>query len=428
MSNHIWTADGRIVEIDLVNKKTENVRNVIEPFTLFDFNEDTEPKKLEEKRILFVKPKSNKTLNNLCFFRDVYSDGTFGEYNNPPLIEITGTKCSPSENNNGLGMRINNIRSVNNLKGTGTIKDKDGMKCELNRKDINDSYLNSLYFGDCLNAPEYWSEEKDEKILEEYNKKLKTEKLSTYIPKLVLPEQINSYHTSKYPNKVKTVLELDPTFKNHMVNNVDKDKLAKILHSDSCLGGTSEVDKQKKSNSLLNSLKSVFNTDVETDTVSGKEGINVNLYGNKCPENSNSYFGIDVQFMETTDKNGNVRTYKMPTTSEIKMDFNKPQILNYDKDEKCQVDFTTVNPILKNALVGDCNNEPIALKRVNLSNNIKDNNIQVFNQKKYKTKEIKTSPRRPGLMSYDIKFAPPKCNSPAKNMIEMKNMVEKCGK
>jgi hypothetical protein len=110
------------------------------------------------------------------------------------------------------------------------------------------------------------------------------------------------------------------------------------------------------------------------------------------------------------------------------MDFNKPQILNYDKDEKCQVDFTTVNPILKNALVGDCNNEPIALKRVNLSNNIKDNNIQVFNQKKYKTKEIKTSPRRPGLMSYDIKFAPPKCNSPAKNMIEMKNMVEKCGK
>ena len=289
MSNHIWTADGRIVEIDIANKKTKNIKNIVEPFTLFDIEKDVQPKNLEEKKIIFVKPKSNKTLNNLCFYRNVYSDGTFGDYNNPPVIEITGTKCSPSENNNSQGMRINNIRSVNNLNGTGTIMDKDGMKCELNRKDINDSYLNSLYFGDCLSDPNYWSEEKDEKKIAEYNKKLKTDKLSTYIPELVLPEKINTYYTSKYPNKIKAVLELDTTFKNHIANNSDKDNFAKIFNNDRCLGGTSEVDKQKKSNNLLNSLKSVFNTDIETDTVTGKEGVHVNLYGNKCPENSNSY-------------------------------------------------------------------------------------------------------------------------------------------
>ena len=58
----------------------------------------------------------------------------------------------------------------------------------------------------------------------------------------------------------------------------------------------------------------------------------------------------------------------------------------------------------------------------------KDNNIQVYNDVKYNTKQNELPPRRPGLMSYDIKFAPPKCDSPIKNMIEMKNMVDKCGK
>lgn len=426
MSNHIWTADGRIVGIDVANKKIENIKNVVEPFTLFDFKEDVQPKNLEEKKIIFVKPKSNKTLNNLCFYRDVYTNGTLGEFNNPPLIEITGTKCSPSENKNSLGMRINNIRSVNNLNGSGTLNDKDGMKCVLNRKDINDSYLNSLYFGDCLSDPGYWAEEKDEKKLAEYNKKLKSDKLSDYIPKLVIPKKEKSYYESKYPQKIKTVLELDPSFKSHIANNIDKDKLSQILHSDSCLGGTSEVEKQKKSDSMFNSLKSVFRTDIEQNTVSGKDGINVNLYGRKCPENSNSYFGLDVQLMETTDANGNVRTYKVPTTSEIKLNYNKSDILKYDKDEKCQIELSTLNPILKNALVGDCNNPPTALRRATSAN--KDNNIQVYNDVKYKTKQNEAPPRRPGLMSYDIKFAPPKCDSPVKNMIEMKNMVDKCGK
>jgi hypothetical protein len=63
MNNQIWTADGRIMKIDLANKTTEHFKNVIEPFTLFDFKEDTQKKDLEEKRIVFVKPKLN-TLNN----------------------------------------------------------------------------------------------------------------------------------------------------------------------------------------------------------------------------------------------------------------------------------------------------------------------------------------------------------------------------
>ena len=40
MSNHIWTADGRILKIDIENKKTQKINNVIEPFTLFDLKED----------------------------------------------------------------------------------------------------------------------------------------------------------------------------------------------------------------------------------------------------------------------------------------------------------------------------------------------------------------------------------------------------
>jgi hypothetical protein len=426
MSNHIWTADGRIMEIDVANRKTENVKNIIEPFTLFDLKEDVQPKNLEEKKIIFVKPNSNKTLNNLCFYRNVYSDGTFGDYNNPPLIEITGTKCSPNESKNSFGMRINNIRSVNNLKGSGTLVDKDGMKCELNRKNINDSYLNSLYFGDCLSDPTYWSEETDEKKINEYNKKLKSEKLSDYIPKLKLPEQIEKYPTTKYPNKLKTILEIDPTFKNHIQNNDQKDWLATILHTDSCLGGTSDVEKQNKSNNLFNNLKSVFKTDIDTDKVSGREGIHVNLYGNKCPENSNAYFGMDVQLMETTDSKGNVRTFKMPTTSEIKMNYGKPEILNYDKDEKCQVDLTTISPVLKNVLVGDCNNPPIAFRKIKALDNTKENNIQVYDDVKYKTQQISRPTRRPGLAGYDVNLSP-QCNSKGKVSFELKKMVDKCG-
>jgi hypothetical protein len=426
MNNQIWTADGRIMKIDLANKTTEHFKNVIEPFTLFDFKEDTQKKDLEEKRIVFVKPKLN-TLNNFCFYRNAYTDGTFGDFDNPPIVEISGTKCPPNEKKNSFGMRINNIRSVNNLKGTGTIVGNDGNKCELNRKDINDSYLNSLYFGDCLSDPTYWSEETDEKKINEYNNKLKPDKLSNYIPKLKNSDQIGNYPTLKYPSKITTKLEIDPTFKNHINNNTGKDMLSQILYTDKCLGGTSEVEKQEKSNSLFNSVKSVFQTDIETDKVSGRQGIDVNLYGKKCPENSNSYFGIDVQFMETTDSKGNVRTFKMPTKSEIKMNNGKPQVVNYDTVEKCQVDFETLSPILKNVLVGDCNNPPTAFKRVKSTDDIKENNLQVYDETKYKTEEINRPNRRPGLAGYDVNFLPPKCNYVGKNSLETKKMVEKCG-
>ena len=116
----------------------------------------------------------------------------------------------------------------------------------------------------------------------------------------------------------------------------------------------------------------------------------------------------------------------MPTTSKIKMDYDKPQILNYDKDEKCQVDFSTVNPVLKNVLVGDCNNPPTALRYATSS--IKDNNFQVFNDIKYKTKPKEIPARRPGLAGYNVKLGTPPCNYKTKNMVEMKKMLEKCGK
>jgi len=429
MSNHIWTADGRMVEIDMERKQIHNVKNVIEPFTLFSLKDDVVPENYNDKKIIFVKPGLNKTLSNLCFYRDIYSDGTVGEFNVPPIIEISGSKCSSDNNKNSFGMRINNIRSVNDTKGTATINDKDGIKCVLNRKDINDSYLSSLYFGDCLSDPTYWSEEKDPKKINEYKKQLVKDKISNYIPQLHEEESSNSTYKPKYNAKIRTVLDLDPTFKNHIANNKDKDALSKLLYSNSCLGGTSNVNKAPKSDSIANTIKSIFSTDIDNDKVSGKEGIVVNLYGDKCPENAKSYFGIDVKYMETTDANGNIRTFKMPTQSKLQMGNNsKPQITTYEKDEKCQIDFTRINPLLKNALVGDCNNSPTALKKVKSLDITKDNNIILYEDTNFKTKQEKIHPKRPGLGSYNIQIAPPKCNYDAKNLVEFNKMVSKCGK
>jgi len=439
MSNHIWTADGKIVDINVKNKTTEVIKNVIEPFSIFNLKvEDAnkikddfektkkleQEKQKEQKKILFIKPNSNDSLSNFCFYRDKYQDGTFGSYNNPPIIEITGTKCPPNETKNSLGMRVNNIRSVNNLNGSGTLRDKNGLSCEINRKDINDSYLNSLYFGDCITDPLYWKEEKDEKKLQEYRKSVKSEKISDYLPKLNMPPDNNSLNESKYTTKISTVLSLNPDFKDSYLNKTQKDKLSTILHSNECLGGTSTVENSEKKKSIVNTLTNFFNTDGKKDTVSGKEGIHVNLYGNKCPPNAKSYFGIDVQMLETTDKNGNVRTYKVPTVSTIPMINKSPDILEYDKDEKCQIDLNELNPILKNVLVGDCDNPPIALKKGKTLN--KDNNIKVYNDVMYTTKQDIRPPRKPGLAGYDIKLAPPKCNYSIKKNYEIKKMLENC--
>ena len=428
MSNHIWTADGRIIEIDVTNKKTENINNVIEPFTLFNFKDDKltkEQKEIEEKkqktdkRILFIKPNSNKTLGNLCFYRDVFKDGTVGEFNNPPILEITGSKCQPNQTKNSTGMFIDNIRSVNNLKGSGTLRDKNGLECVLDRKKINDSYLNSLYFGDCLKDPLYWTEEKNENKIKEYNDKLITDKISNYIPKLVMPEDNSSLYKSKYPEKRRTVLELDHAFKSSLTND-SKDAIASVLNNDDCLGGTSDVQKQAKTKSFLNSVNKFFNKDISEGKFSGRDGINVNLYGTKCPDSSNSYFGIDVQFMETTDAKGNVRTFKLPI-------YNESAVLSYNKDEKCELDISQLDPLLKNALVGDCDNPPTALKRVK-SSKYKDNYIPVYDDRKYETTQIISPPRRPGLAGYDIKLEKPQCNSTTKKIVDFQKEVSKCGK
>lgn len=429
MNNHLWTADGRIVEIDVRNVKTENIKNGIEPFTLFNFKDENltkeqkeieERKQKSEKKIIFIKPNSNKTLGNLCFYRDVFKDGTVGEFNVPPIIEITGSKCQPSETKNSTGMFIENIRSVNNLQGSGTLRDKkNGIECNLNRKNINDSYLNSLYFGDCLKDPIYWAQEKDANKIKEYNDKLKADKISNYIPKLVMPENTGSLYKSKYPEKRRTVLELDHAFKSSLTNDT-KDAIASILNNDDCLGGTSDVKKQEKTKSFINSVNKFFNTDISEGKFSGRDGINVNLYGTKCPGNSNSYFGIDVQFLETTDEKGNIRTFKLPI-------YNESGKLSYNKDEKCELDISQLDPLLKNALVGDCDNPPTALKRVK-SSKYKDNFIPVYNDTKYETKEIISPPRRPGLAGYDIKLAQPPCNSASKKIVDFQKEVNKCGK
>jgi hypothetical protein len=428
MSNHIWTADGRIVEIDVTNKKTENLKNVIEPFTLFNFKDEKltkEQKEIEEKkqktdkRILFIKPNSNKTLGNLCFYRDVFKDGTVGEFNNPPILEITGSKCQPNQTKNSTGMFIDSIRSVNNLKGSSTLRDKNGLECVLDRKKINDSYLNSLYFGDCLKDPLYWTEEKNENKIKEYNDKLITDKISNYIPKLVMPKDTSSLHTSKYPEKRRTVLELDHAFKSSLTKD-SKDAIASVLNNDDCLGGTSDVQKQEKTKSFLNSVNKFFNKDISEGKFSGRDGINVNLYGTKCPESSNSYFGIDVQFMETTDAKGNVRTFKLPI-------YNESNVISYHKDEKCEMNISELDPLLKNALVGDCDNPPTALKRVKSSKH-KDNYIPVYDDRKYETKQIISTPRRPGLAGYDIKLEKPQCNSTTKKIVDFQKEVSKCGK
>jgi hypothetical protein len=366
-------------------------------------------------------------LGNLCFYRDVYKDGTVGEFNVPPILEITGSKCQPNQTKNSTGMFIDSIRSVNNLQGSGTLRDKkNGVECVLNRKNINDSYLNSLYFGDCLNDPLYWTEEKDDYKIKEYNEKLKTDKISNYIPKLVMPKETSKLYKSKYPEKRRTVLELDHAFKSSLSNDT-KDAIASILNNDDCLGGTSDVQKQEKTKSFLNSVNKFFNKDISEGKVSGRDGINVNLYGTKCPDTSNSYFGIDVQFMETTDANGNVRTFKLPTYSDINMNYGEPDIITYNKDEKCELDMSEIDPLLKNALVGDCNNPPTALKRVK-SSKFKDNYIPVYDDRKYETENIIAPPRRPGLAGYNIKLAEPPCNSTTKKIIDFQKEVNKCGK
>lgn len=439
MSNRIWTADGRIIDIDISKKTSEVINNVIEPFSIFSskvedankIKQDYEKsvklekeKQRQEKKILFIKPNSNNSLSNLCFYRDKYSDGTFGSYNNPPLIEVTGNKCSPNENKSSLGMEITNIRSVNNLKGSGTIRDKKGFKCELNRKDMNDSYIQSLYFGDCFSDPLYWKEEKDEKKLQEYRNALKPQKISDYIPKLKIPEDnTNDMKKSKYNAQVSTVLTLDPAFKAKLLNNKSKDEISNFLHTDQCFGGSSEVQKKEKTKSIVNSFNKLFDTDVKSDKVSGNEGIHVNLYGNRCPPNSKSYFGIDVQMLETTDKNGNIRTFNTPTVTTIP---NKKgnEVFKYDKQEKCSFSLSELNPLLKNALVGDCDNPPTALKRKRSSKI--DNYTILYDNTKFKTTEEKKSPRRPGLAGYNIQLAKPKCNFNTKNIVEMKDLLKSC--
>jgi hypothetical protein len=438
MSNHIWTADGRILKIDIENKKAQKVSNVIEPFTLFDANdlkEDTKKSDNDNKKIIFVKPGENtKTLNNLCFYRDLYKDGTTSDYNTPPIIEISGTKCplGKGQGQNSFGIRINNIRSVNDTKGTSTIYNQDGLHCNLNRKDVNDSYLNSLYFGDCISDPTYWSEEKDQKKIDEYNKKLEIDKISKYIPKLKDSELAqNLEYRAKFPLQNKVILDLDPSYKKHIGNNKEKDLLNRLLSSDRCLGGTSDVEKAPKSDSITNKLTSIFNMNIDNDKVSGKEGVFVNLYGNKCPENSVPYFGMDVKYMETTDANGNIRTFKVPGENQIRMDKNnKLQTVTYEKDEQCKVNFDNIDPLLKSVLVGDCNNPPLALKKIKSLDQDKDNYLVLNQDIKFKTKQDeKIPPRRPGLGSYDIKPPTPKCNYNAKRSsqsIEIKNMVSKC--
>jgi len=435
MSNHIWTADGRILKIDIENKKTHKINNIIEPFTLFDLKEDTNTVEYENKKIIFVKPgESTKTLNNLCFYRDFYKDGSVSDYNTPPIIEISGTKCplGKGATKNSSGIRINNIRSVNDTKGTSNVYNQDGLSCNLNRKDINDSYLESLYFGDCLSDPTYWTEEKDQKKIDEYNKKLEIDKISKYIPKLKESEIAqNLEYRAKFPIQRKVILDLDPSYKQNIVNNKDKDKLNRLLSSDRCLGGTSDVDKAPKSDSIMNNLKSVFSTDIGNKQVSGKEGVFVNLYGNKCPENSTPYFGMDVKYMETTDADGNIRTFKVPGETQIRMGSNnKVQNVTSEKDEQCKINFESIDPLLKSALVGDCYNPPSALKKINSLDEYKDNYLELNQDVKFKTKqEEKIPPRRPGLGSYDIKPAAPKCNYNAKRSsqsIEIKNMVSKC--
>ena len=435
MSNHIWTADGRILKIDIENKKTQKINNVIEPFTLFDLKEDKNTVENQNKKIIFVKPgESTKTLNNLCFYRDLYKDGTTSDYNTPPIIEISGTKCplGKGQGENSFGMRINNIRSVNDTKGTSTVYNPDGLHCNLNRKDVNDSYLNSLYFGDCLSDPTYWSEEKDQKIIDEYKKKLEIDKISKYIPKLKDSEiSENLEYRAKFPLQNKVILDLDPSYKKHIGNNKEKDFLNSLLSSDRCLGGTSDVEKAPKSDSITNNLKSIFSTNIDTNKVSGKEGVFVNLYGNKCPENSKPYFGMDVKYMETTDADGNIRTFKVPGENQIRMGKNnKLSTVTSEKDVQCKVNFESINPLIKSVLVGDCYNPPLALKKINVLDAYKDNYLELNEDVKFKTKQDeKIPPRRPGLGSYDIKPAPPKCNYNAKRSsqsIEIKNMVSNC--
>lgn len=377
MNNQMWTADGRLILID-ANNNVNSVDNVIEPFSDSSFTKratiDNTRKVVEAvlskselestgnyetKKIIFVEPKDSKTLNDFCF----YQDKNTNEYIRPPVIEISGDKCPPGSKNS-QGMRIKNIRAVNDLKGTGTILAVNNMECEFNKKKINDAMMNLKYFGDCNSDPSYWKEVTDKTKLEKYNKMFTTEKISKYIPKL-------KDKTAPYNPYAKTgeyQVEINDKLK---TNN----EMQKLWRNDQCLGGGD-----------------------------GKDGVFVRVHGNKCDLDTAPHFGMDVQKMEMVDKKGNLRYSTEKVNRDILMSRGVIENVVDEKRTPCVYDFTKLHPLKKKQMVGDCNTPPELLRlhaKYKERPVAKDNYIDLAPGETHKTQDIKVK-SYPGLNHYPV--------------------------